>query len=130
MYTADIKLGGKVRTVNFNGHFREALGRLYDIDPLEAIKRLAETWKDSYTSAAEDVVFCGLVGNCRFMRQPVDFTVQDVSIWLESANDADLAPALKVFFKSQEDRPLFHVEQLAQIAENQTKKKSRIRGKT
>lgn len=130
MYTADIKLGGVIRTVNFNGHFREALGRLYDTDPLEAVRQLADTWRESYRCAAEDVIFCGLVGNCRFMRQPVDFTVQDVSIWLDSSTDEELAPALKVFFKSQEDRPLFHVEQLAAVVDDPTKKKSRKPGKT
>jgi hypothetical protein len=128
MFIAEISLGGIVRIVNFNNHFREAVGRLYDLDPLEAIRKLAGMWEVSYTAAAEDVIFCGLVGHCRFMRQPVDFTVQDVSLWLETAQDEDIAPALKVFITSQIERPLFKLDK-PDGAES-AKKKSRRRGKT
>jgi len=128
MFIAEINLGGVVRTVNFNNHFREALGRMYDLDPLEAIRKLAGMWEVSYTAAAEDVIYCGLIGQCRFMRQPVDFTVQDVSIWLESAKDKDVAPALKVFLASQAERPLFKLNNSDE--DNEAKKKNRPRGRT
>lgn len=106
----EINIGGKLRTVRYNAWFREALGRLYDVDPLQATAKLAEEWKQSYMTAAADVIYCGLVGDARVMRRPVDFTIQDVCQWMEFMTDDEIAPALKVFLDSQQDRSILPVQ--------------------
>lgn len=100
----EIKLNGVVRTVRFNGYAREALGRLYSADPLEAASKLMEVLKESALAASSDLIFCGLVGDYRVRRQPVDFTAEDVALWVGEATDQEVATAVSAWLASVQER--------------------------
>jgi len=105
-YVTEMHVGGELRSLRFNNWCREALGMLYGTDPMDAIVKLSESWKESYLNTAVDIIYCGLVGDLRVRRAPINFTINDVALWMEDMEDAAMVPALKLFFKSQEDRIL------------------------
>lgn len=116
-----VNIGGKERGVAFGNVFREELGKLYSKDPLEAVEQLRDTWGQSYTIAAIDIFYCGMRADCLLSRQSIDFDLNQVSRWFDDATDAQIAPILQAFLKSQADRPIIKMNG---TEEGEAKKKS------
>lgn len=112
-YITELKINGQIRTLNFNNYGREALARFYGKDALSITQELSRSWNESLLILAADCVYWGLVGDYRVNRRTVDFTIQDVTKWLEQADDNELAPAIKVFLDSVKDRVIVAVSEAA-----------------
>lgn len=102
----EINIGGQLRTLAFNNYAKEALGRLYGVDPMESTRKLAAEWGESILTVACDVIYAGLVGQCRLNRTPVDFTIQDVSGWVAEGAEAEIGKALNAWSGTEEVRKL------------------------
>lgn len=103
-YVTELNINGQVRTLNFNNYGREALARFYGKDTLEIVQSLSEAWNDSLLILAADCIYWGLVGDYRVNRKPIDFTIQDVSKWMQNMEDDEIAPVVKIFLASIKDR--------------------------
>ncbi len=115
-----------MRALSFGNVFREALGRLYGKDPLEAVEELRKVWAESYTVAAIDIIYCAMAADCRLERTPISFTIQEVGRWFDDAADDDVAPVLKAYMQSQQERPILPEHP---VKKDHTPKKKQ-RGKT
>jgi hypothetical protein len=132
MYIAELKINGQIRTLNFNNYGREALARFYGKDPLTIQAELAQAWSESLLILAADCVYWGLVGDYRANRKTVDFTIQDVSAWLQYMEDEELAPVISVFLNSIKDRLILVLNNLgkAQVQEQEDDEKKNTVGKS
>lgn len=84
----EIQLGGDLKTLRFNNWQKEALGKILGTDPLAAGKLIVERIKESYLLVACDLIYTGLIGNYRVQRKDIDFTMDDIVIWVgDAAND-------------------------------------------
>lgn len=105
----EIELGGQIRTLAFNNYSKEALGRLYGIDPMEATQKMSSDWSESLLTLACDVIYCGLIGHCRLTRASVDFKIKDVSEWVASGDEREIAKALNAWGSTEEVRSLIQL---------------------
>lgn len=122
----EIKLGGKLRTLQFNNWQKEALGKLYGVDPLEVATKFAIAWADSLLTVSCDLAYTAMVGDYRVRRQPLDFTIDDVYAWAADASNEDMAKVLEGWTSTQEVREL--IKHLSEDNEDATPKK-KPRGK-
>lgn len=113
-YIAELKINGQIKTLNFNNYGREALARFYGKDPLTVQMELSQAWSDSLLILAADCVYWGLVGDYRVRRKTIDFTIEDVTEWLQHMEDADLVPVITVFMSSLKDRLLLALNSIQQ----------------
>ena len=102
----EIQLGGKLRSLRFNNWQKEALGKLYGSDPLEAGQKMIEKWGDSLMSLAADLVYTGLIGDYRIKLRDIDFSREDVMEWVGDAKDSDLAQVINTWSETEAVRSI------------------------
>jgi hypothetical protein len=102
----EIKLGGKYRTLRFNNYQKEALGKLYDNDPIESSRLLGEKWATSALRAAGDLIYTGLIGDYEAKLKDRDFTREDVAEWVGDASDEDLAKVINTWSETDTVRTI------------------------
>jgi|GEM_PF-2186593 len=102
----EIQIGGKYRTIRFNNWQKEALGKLYGADPLEAGQKMVERWGDSLLSLAADLVYTGLIGDYRVKLKDLDFTREQVMEWVGDADDKELATVINTWSETEAVRTL------------------------
>lgn len=97
----EILLGGKYRSIRFNNCQKEALGKLYGADPLEAGQKMMERWGDSTMSLAADLVYTGLIGDYRVKLRDIDFSREEVMEWVGDAKNEDLAQVINTWSETE-----------------------------
>jgi len=102
----EIQLGGKYRSIRFNNWQKEALGKLYGADPLEAGQKMLERWGDSMMSLAADLVYTGLIGDYRVKLRDIDFSREEVMEWVGDAQNEDLATVINAWSETEAVRTL------------------------
>lgn len=107
----DIKIGGKVRTLEFNNYAKEALGRVYGVDPMDSAEKMSKEWAESLLTVACDVIYCGLIGHYRVNRQTVDFTLGEVSRWVAEGEESEIAKALNAWGSTESVRKILRIEE-------------------
>lgn len=102
----EIQLGGKYRTIRFNNWQKEALGKIYGADPLEAGQKMLERWGDSMMSLAADLVYTGLIGDYRVKLRDIDFSREEVMEWVGDAKNEDLATVINAWSETEAVRSI------------------------
>ena len=102
----EIQLGGKYRTIRFNNWQKEALGKLYGADPMEGGQKMLERWGDSMMSLAADLVYTGLIGDCRVKLRDIDFSREEVMEWVGDARNEDLAQVINTWSETEAVRSI------------------------
>lgn len=113
----EIQLGGKYRTIRFNNWQKEALGKLYGADPLEAGQKMLERWGDSMMSLAADLVYTGLIGDYRVKLRDIDFSREEVMEWVGDATNEDMATVITVWSETEAVRSILKANDGGQATE-------------
>lgn len=123
----EITLGGKIRTLRFNNYAREQMGRIFQGDPLEAVKMILDKLKDYPTKAMVDLVYAGLVGAYEARETPIDFVRADVAEWVGDADNAELGKVFDTWVDSSKLREIIpHVENLEKQESDKKKRPGKI----
>ncbi len=102
----EINLGGKIVTLRFNNWQKEALGKLYGTDPLEAGRKMQERLEESILLVSCDLIYTGMVGNYRVQLKDIDFTIDQIVEWVADADNADIARVFNEWLGSSGQRNL------------------------
>jgi hypothetical protein len=79
--TIEIKLGNEVRGLRFGNYALMTYNSLTNTDAL-SVKELDETYQ--YIDFVRDIVFCGLKGWYKVNGKLCDFTINDVTEWVDT----------------------------------------------
>lgn len=123
----EIQLGGKYRTIRFNNWQKEALGKIYGTDPLEAGHKMMERWGDSLVSLAADLVYTGMIGDCRVKLKDVDFSREQVMEWVGEAKNEDLAQVINTWSETEAVRSLIKAANGSESGEKKSRPGKRLK---
>ena len=90
----EIKINGTIKSLKFGQYAVHEYINLTGVE-IGSIKEVGEDY--TQLDLATDVIFCGLVGACRVNKQVVDFTREDVAVWIDDVTILDQLKAIKEF---------------------------------
>lgn len=93
----EITINGEVKQLKFANFAIEQYTRLTGAD-IGSIKEVSEDY--SQLDMVSDIIFCGLVGACRSNGKVVDFTKEDVNMWMDDVSYTDQLLVIKEFMNS------------------------------
>jgi len=118
----EIKINGTIKSLKFGNYALYEYTKLTGAD-IGNIKEIGENY--TQLDLATDVIFCGLIGACRVNKEVVDFTREDVSVWIDDVSQLDQLNAIKEFYASVVSHTHDMLEALKAMASD-GEKKSRL----
>ena len=90
----EITLNGEVKQLKFGNYSLEKYTQITGAD-IGSIKEIGEDY--TQLDMVVDIIFCGLVGSYRSNKKVVDFTIDDVQIWVDNITYVDQLNVIKEF---------------------------------
>lgn len=114
-----INIGGKNRTLRFGNYALMAYNALTQTKALE-IKEINETYQ--HIDFVRDVIYCGLVASHKVSKEEIDFTIDDVTIWVDEMDLSNIEIVIKDWTSSISSSEYIQ-KNLAALGDKEVKKK-------